>query len=193
MADTDPAATMTTTHWAVIIGVSYYPRDRCLQGSVQDAKTVKHYLEEGATMLTATTPMSPSSGRPIEELKLWPTSVSVVSALKRILDKAQPGDFVYLHYSGHGMQTPSDAPPGPNSTGELTLILFDDDENGSSYLRGSHLAGALRKMVEKGLLVTLVLDCCFSESVICSGDRHGFDIRCTKYNPEILPCWGKYC
>ncbi len=92
-------------------------------GSVQDAETVKHYLEEGATpvdivILTATTPSSPSSGRPIEELKLWPTSVSVVSALKRILDKAQPEDFVYLHYSGHGMQTPSDAPPGPNSTAE---------------------------------------------------------------------------
>lgn len=67
----------------------------------------------------------------------------------------------------------------------MALILFDDDENGSSYLQGSHLAGALRKMVKKGLLVTLVLDCCFSESVIRSGDRHDFDIRCTKYNPDI--------
>jgi hypothetical protein len=79
---------------------------------------------------------------------------------QRLLDKTQPEDFVYLHYeySGHGTQTPSDAPPGPHSTRELALVLFE---------------------FEKGLLVTLVLDRCFSGSVVHSGDRHGSGAQST--------------
>jgi hypothetical protein len=85
------------THWAIIIGINYYPKDRCLQGSVRDAETVKHYLERGigpvdTVILAASTPLDPSSGIPIEERELWPTYENVVSSIKRVLISAKPGD-----------------------------------------------------------------------------------------------------
>ncbi|KAI1504696.1 caspase domain-containing protein [Biscogniauxia marginata] len=174
----------TSTLWAIIIGINYYPSDRCLQGSVQDAMMVKHYLEEGAipidtAILTATTPSDPTSGQPVEEPEIWPTQKNVVSNLKRIIKMANPGDSVYIHYSGHGTRIPSDARPGSDGTRGLALALFD------RYLEGRHLATALRKMAEKGLIVTLVLDCCFSGDVVRGDDCRDWDVRCVGYNPKV--------
>lgn len=187
MANTTDTA---KSHWAVIIGINYYPKGKCLKGSVRDAETIKHYLEAGAkhvdiAIFTAMTPSDPSSGRPIENPESWPTSANVVSSLKRVLNTANPGDFVYVHYSGHGTITPSLAQSGHSSAGELALVLFEDDGIGSSYLRGRHLAGLLRKMVENELLVTLVLDCCFSGSAVRNSDLYGFDIRSIDYSAEV--------
>ena len=179
-----------TTCWAIIIGINYYPSDRCLQGSVRDAKMVQHYLEKRAApvdiiILTATTPSTTDPGRPVEKAESWPTHANVISGIKRVLEMARPGDLVYFHYSGHGTHTPGDAQPGSHSSGELALVLFEHNKVGSSYFRGRHLANALRKMVDKGLVVTLVLDCCFSGSVVRHDDWQGFDIRFLSYEPDI--------
>ncbi|KAF2785962.1 hypothetical protein K505DRAFT_344216 [Melanomma pulvis-pyrius CBS 109.77] len=171
-----------TVHWAVIIGIDYYPepKDKCLSGCVRDATTVKLFLETGEpnvniAVLTATTPTDPSFGRPQEKPEVWPTYENVISGLLSVIDMAKGGDFVYIHYSGHGTRLLS----------QLALVLLSEDGRGSRYLRGQTLALALHKMVEKGLRVTLVLDCCFSGSVVRNSDWHGFDIRCIDYNSTV--------
>lgn len=88
---------------------------------------------------------------------------------------AKGGDFVYIHYSGHGTRLPSG----------LALVLLSEDGRGSRYLRGRNLASDLHNMVKKGLRVTLVLDCCFSGSVVRNSDWHGFEVRCIDYNPTV--------
>ncbi|OCK89038.1 uncharacterized protein K441DRAFT_668307 [Cenococcum geophilum 1.58] len=178
-----------TTHWAVLVGINYYVKDRCLKGSVRDAETVKQYLEAGSThvdiaILTATTPSEPGSTRPPEKAELWPTRTNVVSSLNRVLAKAKPGDFVYIHYSGHGTRR-NELANMHKDPGNLALVLFEDNEYGSSYLRGIELASCLRKMVEQGLLVALVLDCCYSGSVLRDGDQRDTIIRSTDYDPAI--------
>ncbi|KAI4860963.1 caspase domain-containing protein [Hypoxylon rubiginosum] len=175
--------------WAVIIGDNYYPSERCLQGAVRDANMVERHLQEGATpidvtLLTATTPSNPDSHRPVEQPYLWPTRRNVVAALRRIIRNANPGDLVYFHFSGHGSKVPSEDGSQDSIDGELALALFEDDEAGGSYLWGSSLVTALRKMVEKGCIVMLVLDCCFSGSM----KRHearDLGVRCIAYNPSI--------
>lgn len=177
-------------HWAFLIGINYYRQDQCLEGSVRDTETVKRYLEAGTapvdiTILTATTPRVLNSYRPIEKEEQWPTYVNVVAGLQRLIRETKPGDCVYIHYSGHGTRIAGTASSGHSDSERLALVLFEDNEIGSSYLRGHHLASALRKMVEKGLLVTLVLDCCFSGSIDRKKEWQGFDIRSTDYKPEI--------
>ncbi|KAK0729585.1 caspase domain-containing protein, partial [Lasiosphaeris hirsuta] len=174
-------------HWAVLIGIDFYARERCLQGSVRDVETVKQYLEAGSapvdiTILTATTPSDPSSRRPAEEPALWPTRTNVIAKLKRVLEKAKGGDFVYIHYSGHGTRRKGRQCTHP--AGNLAFVLFDD-EYGSSYLMGEELAKCLWKMVEQKLQVTLVLDCCHSGSVLRAGRVRGADIRAINYDPAI--------
>jgi len=63
------------------------------------------------------------------------------------------------------------------------LVLLDKrDDRNVSYLSGPKLARYyLDPMVQKGLVVTLVLDCCFSASVY---RRNGADIRFLPYNAK---------
>ncbi|KAK3385189.1 caspase domain-containing protein [Podospora didyma] len=181
-------ADIAPTHWAILIGISFYVGGCCLQGSVRDVETVKQYLEAGRTpvdiaILTASAPSSPSSRRPNEEPALWPTHGNVIAKLKRVLEKAKRGDFVYIHYSGHGTRKSDESSTHP--AGNLVFVLFEDDEHGCSYLNGQTLASCLRKMVGQGLLVTVVLDCCHSGSVLRAGRVQGADIRSIDYNPAV--------
>ncbi|KAK4170900.1 caspase domain-containing protein [Triangularia setosa] len=176
------------THWAVLIGIDFYVQDRHLQGSVRDVETVKQYLEAGTTpvdiaILTAKAPSCPSSPRPVEEPALWPTYNNIIAKLKRVLEKAKRGDFVYIHYSGHGTRRKDERSTHP--AGNLAFVVFEDNKHGKSYLIGKVLASCLRRMVEKGLLVTLVLDCCYSGSVLRVGRVQGADIRSVDYNPAV--------
>lgn len=173
-------------HWALLIGINFYVKDRHLHGAVSDVKTVKEYLESGkvpvdTVTLTATTPPDPSSGRPTEEPDVWPTYSNVVSGLERVIEQGRPSDSVYIHFSGHGTRIERLAATKHKGTGDLALVLFEED--GCSYLRGEVLAMALRKMIDKGLFVTLVLDCCFSGSAVRQSGDHDVGIRTTDYHP----------
>ena len=113
------------------------------------------------------------------------------------MSSAKDGDFVYVHFSGHGtMREPlKDASnlsikgmaPVPSkfsnpSTGDAALAILEvTTEIKPRYLRGEELASLIKMMVNKGLVVTLVLDCCFSGSVI----RDDSSIRYLKYDPKV--------
>ncbi|RYP14181.1 hypothetical protein DL765_006542 [Monosporascus sp. GIB2] len=108
--------------------------------------------------------------------------VENASAFESITAQAQAGDFVYVHYSGHGTREPPRQEFSNESTGDLVLVLLEGD-NGhqESYMWGSELAFFLKDMVDKGLVVTLVLDCCFSGSVY----RQDSDVRFAQFKPEV--------
>lgn len=178
-----------TNHWAVLIGINFYLK-RPLSGCVRDAQNIKQYLTAGstgvdATILTASSPSESNLRLPAEEPKSWPTYENVISSLARVTAEAKPGDFVYIHYSGHGTQMQATTCEYSNKNrGDLALVLFDD-VHGSRYLRGQELAGQMKNMVEKGLRVTLVLDCCFSGAVVRHSDLNGESIRGVDFDPHI--------
>ncbi|KAA6413074.1 MAG: hypothetical protein FRX48_02818 [Lasallia pustulata] len=174
-------------HWAVLIGINFYMTpSKSLKGCVRDVRIIEQYLKSTETpvhidVLTASTPSDTKSCHPTEKPGLWPTYENVTSSLKRITDESKPGDFVYIHYSGHGTRKQSTCSEHSNKdTGDLALVLFHPD--GSRYLYGLELACQLKEMVNKGLLVTLVLDCCFSGSVVRHGHRENTGIRTIPYD-----------
>ncbi|PNP44349.1 hypothetical protein TGAMA5MH_03955 [Trichoderma gamsii] len=178
-------------HWAILIGIDYYKHEKCLQGCVRDVLNVKDYLEAGPdpvniSMLTATTPSDPSSHLPLEDPHSWPTMINFVNELQRVVQNAKPRDLVYIHYSGHGSREGSSKTSGDQSAqqlGNLAFVLFENNKYGITYFKGEILASCLKKMVEdKELLVTVVLDCCFSGSVLRAGDVRAAGIRSVEYN-----------
>jgi hypothetical protein len=181
-------------HWAVLIGINFYGKplkdEKPLKGCVRDVESIKQYLEAGSTPLnvctfTASEPSDPNSRHPAEKPDSWPTFENVTSSLTKIIAEAKPGDFVYIHYSGHGTRTDATSSEYSNkNTGDLALVLFDD-VHGSRYLLGLDLAYRLSEMVKKGLFVTLVLDCCFSGSVVRYSDPNGAGIRAIDYDPAV--------
>lgn len=119
-------------------------------------------------VLSATADPDARAGRLLEESKQWPTRENVISRLEAIITSANPGDFVYVHFSGHGTQLPpvSSEVQKHRSTRELALVLIGGPDGKSiRCFRGLELAYYLKKMVSKGLKVNMVLDCCFSGSV----------------------------
>lgn len=178
-----------STHWALLIGINSY-KDAPLKGAVEDVSLVKHFLHSNSsansvdiTYLTATSPSKTSDGGPSEDPAFWPTYKNVTLALRRVVEKAKRGDCVYVHFSGHGTRTFGDAKSGNKHTGDLALVLYDA-VYGTRYLRGIELSSLLRKMVAKGLLVTLVLDCCFSGSVLRHSDEDVL-VRALEYDPIV--------
>ncbi|KAK4213177.1 hypothetical protein QBC37DRAFT_286509 [Rhypophila decipiens] len=189
------------TYWSVIIGSgvasqrspaadgSWTTVDRSLDGAVEDviaiesllanlSKTVKLDIKslKGSRATSRSIAGAPIHPRPAEEAAIWPTFNNVCEALIRIIQRGNPGDGVYIHFSGHGTRRHDD--------GAVALALYDQ-ACGTSYLSGTILRKAIHSMVEKGLLVTLVLDCCFSGSVLRGA--HGLEnakTRFIEYDPE---------
>ena len=168
-------------YWAILIGINFYPNpdETHLRGSVHDVQHIQQFLASEpenwhTRSFTASMPPNPNSHQPPETPDIWPTLNNIMACFRDTLQKAKEGDSVYIHFSGHGTtETP----------GSVALVLFDESK-GSCHLRGKDLANFLKDMVEAGLLVTLVLDCCFSGGVLRNNDRiRTIDYRQTMDEP----------
>jgi len=154
---------------------SYYP---CLGGCVRDADHVEDFLRKKFKMaddqilkLTASYDGPHPSGwdhgyEPLEPREKWPTYENMISCIKAITGLAQAGDQIYIHYSGHGGRTPTIYTDlkGDNAFDEA-LVPTDIGNTEARYLRDVEIAHLLKTMVEKGLIVTVVMDSCHSGSV----------------------------
>ncbi|CAI7605581.1 unnamed protein product [Penicillium glandicola] len=162
-------------HYAILIGIDAYPCGS-LSSCVRDVTKIKQCLEDKLSSvhvrtLTASKSLDPRTLAviPLETPENWPTYCNVTSAFEEITSQAEPGDFVYIHYSGHGTRLTPCFDFSNQSTGDLALVLLKGDQSPEIYLRGPRLARFVKGMVDKKLIVTLVLDCCFSATVY----RHG--------------------
>ncbi|KAE8440512.1 hypothetical protein EG329_007409 [Mollisiaceae sp. DMI_Dod_QoI] len=94
---------------------------------------------------------------------------------------ARAGDFVYIHYFGHGTKKRPFGEFTNKSTGDLALVLLTKEKR-ETCLWGSELACLLNAMVSNGLVITLVLDCCFSASAYRRDDP---SVRFLPYNAAM--------
>lgn len=160
---------------ALLIGIDYYRPNRLyksLKGCVRDINLVDDYLkrtlqipaerirkltspnQEDSTLLEAKAGTEPD---------VLPTYENIVNAFKEITEKAQPQEIVYIHYSGHGGRATTIYSElkgdGQNDEG---IVPMDIGEQDGRYLRDIELATLLKRMTDKGLGVTVVLDSCHS-------------------------------
>ena len=157
----------------VLPGGGWYPS---LGGCVRDITMMESFLrrslnlaEDHIIKLTATyTGPLPARDpyhnyKPMEPCERWPTYDIIVAAFGRVTQLAQSGDQVYIHYSGHGGRTTTIYPELQKEAGiDEALVPTDIGNSEARYLRDVELAHLLQKMVDKGLLVTIVLDSCHS-------------------------------
>jgi Caspase domain len=163
--------------YALLIGIDCYLEGilpdgsfyRNLNGCVYDIFRIEQFLRQklGLTdeRIFKLTASKGQMGRPTEPEELWPTYENIVAAFKKITLTASPGDQVYIHYSGHGGRTPTMFPElkGDNRLDE-SLVPTDICRQEARYLRDVELTHLLKTMVDKRLVVTVVLDSCYSGS-----------------------------
>ena len=174
----------TSGLYALLIGIDCYLPNKLpsggyyssLHGCVRDINHVEEFLkrrlglsEECILKLTA---ISSGSNEPSEPKDQWPTYENMVAAFQKLTDMAKSGDQVYIHYSGHGRRTKTLVPELKGSNGlDETLVPTDIGYSETRYLRDIEIAHLLKKMVDKGLIVTIVLDSCHSGGVTRGGNK----------------------
>ncbi len=160
--------------YALLIGIDCYlpnklPKGGCyhnLSGCVQDTTQIEEFLrgrlQYPSTHILKLTASYVGSQEPPEPRENWPTYENIVAAFQKLTDVTQPGDQVYIHYSGHGGRIPTKFPELKTNGFDEALVPTDIGNSEARYLRDVELVHILNKMVRRGLVVTLVFDSCHS-------------------------------
>ena len=158
----------------LLIGIDYYKPNqlyKSLKGAVRDIDLVYTFLTGTETLKIPAERIrrlvSPNKedtalleARSAQEQE--PTYENIISAFNEITATAQPGDQVYIHYSGHGGRATSIYPfkQELNDEGIVPMDIGDTEEG--RYLRDVEITTLLKRMTDKGLIVTMILDSCHS-------------------------------
>ncbi|KAL6409882.1 hypothetical protein AUP68_06284 [Ilyonectria robusta] len=174
-----------TRTWLILIGIDRYGSDiPSLGGCVNDVDAIRAYLEESQSVDVDASRThyltSPGTGR-------LPTLNNVVDALEDVTNRGNSGDFVYIHYSGHGTRTRTAfSDLKGNNMDEGLLLLGDaqsgDDRGKPDMLADVELVFLLGEMSKKGLVIGVTLDCCHSGGL----DRYERHVRGVELNERQL-------
>lgn len=204
--------------WALLIGIDCYMPNllhdgtyyRSLAGCVRDISHIEQFLrgelrltDERLIRLTASTsgrddrssrgagekPSLMEDEKPIEPPQQWPTYANILQAFHQLGDSAQPGEQIYIHYSGHGGRVktlPEHCKLIPHKEVDEALVPTDLGDDAGRYLRDIELAFLLQKLVDKGLFVTLVLDSCHSGSATRAGASESLAAQATVRGSDTI-------
>lgn len=175
-----------------MIGINSYPDDdeaSPLEGCVRDVEQLQQHFEGRenvhAILLKVSIDNEVDSKKSFDNENQLPTLENTCSSINRIISKANTGDLVHIHFSGHGVRRKTQSEDfGDHENGDLALVLYDPISN-VRYLQGLELARRLEEMVDKGLKPVLVLDCCHSGAILRDGRDENGKIREAVYNAEI--------
>lgn len=161
---------MSNNFYALLIGIDGYipnPMYKNLKGCVRDINLVGDYFLKTLKIPSEKIIKLISPNPEISDLTvtpdLLPTYENIVGNFHAITQLAQAGEQVCIYYSGHGGRATT-IYPELKDTDQLDegIVPMDiGDENGR-YLRDVELATLLKRMTDKGLVVTVILDSCHS-------------------------------
>lgn len=146
------------TKRAVLIGINYTGQDGELSGCHNDIKHISQYLQQTHGFKKKNMSILLDNGKCTE-----PSYANIMMTLERIAHESQPGDSVWLHYSGHGGRLPDDSNDEEDGMDE-TIIPLDFKKRGQ--IRDDDLLKYFVMPMQKGVTVTCIMDCCHSGTVL---------------------------
>jgi hypothetical protein len=145
---------------AIVIGIDTYDpkglRGRWinLDGCANDAQAVKQVLEA-------------RYGFPDENIKVLlngdATRVNILNSFNDLLSGCDKGDIAVIYYAGHGSQVKNSLSEEKDMKDETMVPA--DSYLGSPDIRDKELAVVFNKFADKGVLLTILYDCCHSGSI----------------------------
>ncbi len=155
--------------YALLVGVSGYPNLTKLPGAANDVKLMRSVLErkgfkpEHIQTLADRVPGS-----------ALPTRTNILKALEQLIAKTGEGDYVYLHFSGHGAQqyaTEDAREAEPDGLSEIFLPIDVIRATGGrkqvpNAIADYELNNYLNRFLAKGTFVWGVFDACHSATLL---------------------------
>lgn len=161
---------------ALLIGVDGYVQPKAgtkplyppLGGCVADVRQVEGYLAGtlGVPAVNIRTLTASRGGDgPPEPPERRPTYENLVREIRLLLDRARPGEQALIYYSGHGAQAKTFMPELKGKGGQDECLVPYDVERSHRLLRDVEVHFLLSELAARGLVLTLVLDCCHAAGV----------------------------
>jgi hypothetical protein len=166
--------TESSKFYALLIGIDRYEPNQYykdLRGCVRDIDLVDQYVRKTLNVSQEhiwklTSPLEEtntlSAFRSVQP-EIKPTYANIVKAFQEITDTAQSGEQVYIHYSGHGGKASTIYPEikGEGQDDE-SIVPMDVGNSENRYLRDVEIATLLKRLTDKGCIVTVIFDSCHS-------------------------------
>ncbi|MDZ4392954.1 caspase family protein [Cypionkella sp.] len=178
-------------NYALLIGAAEYQNldpKYWLRGPANDVRLVQTYLTTASPV-----PFKPSGvivlADGIEGAQA-PTLAAIRAAVADLTARVQPGDFVYLHFSGHGSQSPALNPETELDGLDETFLPSDigpwQDEIGTvqNALVDDEIGSMIDGLRAKGADVWAVFDSCHSGTVTRGVEED--DVRLRELSPDAL-------
>jgi hypothetical protein len=182
---------LARTNYAVVVGVTEYPqlpRSTWLVGPRNDALLVRDYL-----LGRSPVPFEPANVAVLADAvdgSREPTLAAIVETLDATAQKAEPGDFLYLQFSGHGFQQTA-ADPSTETDGLDEIFLPKDTGRWVDRTRGmpnvlvdDAIGAAIERIRDKGAFVWVVFDSCHSGTATRAAP--GDDVQERKIDPDMV-------
>ncbi|KAI1264652.1 caspase domain-containing protein [Xylariaceae sp. FL1019] len=165
----------SSARWAVLVGIDFYSASEPafnLRGSCNDAMLVYDFLyrtlgvpEENILLHLARDPKFP----PIvpDPPSTSPTYWNFRDSLDHVKRQASPGDFVYIHFAGHGTRRTTIHRDQKLMSDQDERLCFVDNEM-TDVVFGELLD--VMAAPPYNLILTVAIDCCFSGGMTRQGD-----------------------
>jgi len=154
------AAPQPHTKWALLIGINHYlhaDKVSPLEGSLNDVEAMRQ-------VLVGKFEFPPENILVLKDSQA--THAAIINAIQtHLIAKAQPGDIVVVHYSGHGSQM-KDVTGKMISGLDETLVPFDSRGGQVFDIGGAELNPLLLQLAKKTKNVTFILDSCHSGTLV---------------------------
>ena len=158
---------------ALIVAVSEYPGlldEDWLEGPNNDALLAHDYLTNDAPVPFSAGDVTVLASS-LDLATAEPTLANIRGAMARLADEAQAGDFVYLHFAGHGIEQPARFPEqevdGKDQVflpRDVTPLTQADGHWPNGYV-DKDIKADIDAIRQKGARVWAVFDCCHSATI----------------------------
>ena len=143
---------------ALIIGVDSYPGRAALRGAVNDARLMNQALSW--------------SKESVLLLNEQATVQRILTEWRRLNAASRPGDYVVVHFSGHGLRVPTrDARNRVQMDTAFVTAEYDllGGDLAAGLLLNSTIGEIASDMEQQGLQLVLIADTCYSLGIIRGG------------------------
>lgn len=164
-----PVPTSVPTKRALLIGINYLSDSRNrLNGCINDVKSVKE-------LLTGKFSYDPSNVVLMSDDQtgpMLPTKENILSQLNKAVSLTKPGDTLFIHYSGHGIQVTSlnddekTNEDTPNQDDCICPCDFNNYAGNGGFILDDLLKEIVVNKIPAGAKLRAFFDCCHSGSVL---------------------------
>src|SRR5688572_23091396 len=93
------------------------------------------------------------------------TRDGIENSLNELLKRSNSGDVAFIYYAGHGSQVPNSLALKEADKKDESMVPSDTWKPGVKDIRDKELAVIYNKFIDKGVKLTVIMDCCHSGSL----------------------------